>query len=119
MQSAFPETAEFFDRLARRGHEPLLARARGTVRIDLLDGEQNERWLVAVDRGDITVSRRNLRGDCTLRTDKALFEAIARGEMNATAAALRGDLEIEGDWELVVLFQRLFPSPPPSRKGRR
>jgi putative sterol carrier protein len=118
MKTSFPETAEFFDGLARRGHEPLLAKARGTVRVDLVDGKQSERWLVTVDRGDITVSHRNVRGDCTLRADKALFEAMARGEVNATAAVLRGDVGVEGDWELLVLFQRLFPSPP-SAEGRR
>jgi len=29
--------------------------------------------------------------------------------MNAVAAVLRGDLEVEGDWRLLVRMQRLFP----------
>ncbi len=33
------------------------------------------------------------------------------------AAVLRGAIALEGDWELIVLFQRLFPSPP-STAGR-
>jgi hypothetical protein len=47
-----------------------------------------------------------------------LFEAIAAGKVNATAAVLRGELAIEGDWELMVLFQRLLPGPPTSRNRR-
>jgi putative sterol carrier protein len=40
-----------------------------------------------------------------------LFEAIARGDANAFAAALRGEIEIEGDAALLLAFQRLFPGP--------
>jgi hypothetical protein len=39
--------------------------------------------------------------------------------VNATAAVLRGELAIEGDWELMVLFQRLLPGPPTSRARRQ
>ena len=54
-------TAKFFDALVERGHEPLLEKATGTVRIDLKDGRKTDRWLVTVAKGDIKVSRRNLR----------------------------------------------------------
>ena len=57
------------------------------------------------------LDRRNARADCVLRTDKALFDGIARGEVNAMAAILRGELAFEGDVQLLVLFQRLFPGP--------
>ncbi len=111
--------AEFIAELAKRGHEPLLEKATGTLRIELVDGDEIERWLIAVDRGDVTVSRKNTRADCTLRTSRASFNAMARGEVNATAAYLRGEMVAEGNWELLVLFQRLFPSPPASRPGSR
>ena len=32
-------TAEFFDDLSKRGHEPLLGKMRATVRFDIVDGE--------------------------------------------------------------------------------
>ncbi|HET7855911.1 MAG TPA: SCP2 sterol-binding domain-containing protein [Gaiellaceae bacterium] len=112
-------TTEFFEGLARRRHEPLLEGASGTLRLDLVNGDKTERWLVAVDKGDVTVSHRNTRADCTLRTPKSLFERMATGEVNATAAFLRGELAAEGDWELLVLFQRLLPSPPASRERKR
>ena len=112
-------TAEFFDGLARRGHERSLEKTSGTMRVELVNGKRTERWLVAIDRGDISVSHRNVAADFTLRADKALFARIAGGELNATAAVLRGEVAAEGNWELMVLFQRLLPGPPTSRKRRR
>ncbi len=105
-------TAEFFERLRARGHEPLLEKARGTLRIDLEDGKHVEHWLLAIDRGDIRVSRRNAKADSTVRTRKEVFDSLARGETNAMSAMLRGVVTIDGDFELIVLFQRLLPGPP-------
>lgn len=110
-------TAEFFHELDRRGHEPLLEKATGSVRFDLADGRRIDRWLVSLDRGEVTASRKNAAADCVVRTDRRLFDAIARGDVNAMAAYLRGDLTLEGDPELMVLIQRIFPGPPaPSRR---
>jgi putative sterol carrier protein len=111
-------TAEFFDALAERGHEPLLENATGTVRFDLKDGRKTDRWLVTVLKGDLAVSRRNLRADCVVSADKALFDGIASGKTNAMAALLRGAVRLEGDVELMAHFQRLFPGPARSRKRR-
>ena len=55
-------TAEFFHELDRRGHEPLLEKATGSVRFDLADGRRIDRWLVSLDRGEVTASRKNARG---------------------------------------------------------
>ena len=112
-------TAEFFDGLVRRGHEPLLRKSRGTVRFEIVDGKRTERRYVTIDRGDITVSGRGTRAHGVIRADRALFERIATGELNPIAAVLRGDLAIEGDWRLLVLVQRLFPSPPRRKRSRR
>ena len=109
----------FFDELAQRGHEPLLEKAEGTLRIELIDGKKAEHWLVAFDRGDISVSRRNTGADCTFKTDRALFGGIARGEANAVTAILRGEASAEGDLELLFLLQRVFPTPSRRRKPRR
>lgn len=111
-------TTEFLDGLVRKGHNPLIEHVKGTLRLELADGKQVERWLLTVSNGDITVSRKASGADSTLRTDKALFDRIAVGKVNATAAVLRGAVTIEGDWALMVMLQRLFPSPPAKRRRR-
>ena len=105
-------TADLFESLGRRGHEPLLERAHGTLRFELSDGRPS-RWTVTVDGGDVVVSRARSRADCTVRADKKLFDDIASGDVNALAAILRGAVSVEGDPELFALFQRLFPCPRP------
>jgi putative sterol carrier protein len=112
-------TAELFQKLADRRHEPLLEKAIGTIRLDLVDGKRTDRWFVALDKGDVSVSRKNVAADCVVRADRRLFEAMMRGEVNAMAAYLRGELILEGDPELLVLFQRVLPGPatPSARRG--
>jgi putative sterol carrier protein len=105
-------TAEFFDGLARRGHEPLLEKATGTLRFDIAGADRTEHRLVSVQQGDVTVTSGDGAADCTVRADRALFDGLATGEVNATAAVLRGALEVTGDPGLLVLFQRVFPGPP-------
>jgi putative sterol carrier protein len=112
-------TERFFAELAQRGHEPLLRKARGTIRFEIVDGKKVDRRTVTVDRGDITVSRRNVSGDGVIRVDKAVFERLASGRSNPIAAVLRNELAVQGDWRLLVLLQRLFPGPPKTRPSRR
>jgi putative sterol carrier protein len=111
-------TAAFFGELAERGHEPLLENTKGTLRLELADGKRVDRWFLEVDNGDLAVSRKNAKADCTVRAKKELFDGIAGGEVNATAAVLRGTLTIDGDVELMVRLQRLFPGPPVRRASR-
>jgi putative sterol carrier protein len=103
-------TAELFEGLRRRGHEALLQQARGTLRFEIENG-RTEYWVVALDRGDVAVSRKNQKSDCTVHAAKQVFDGLVTGEVNAMAAVLRGDLILEGDPELFLLFQRLFPGP--------
>jgi putative sterol carrier protein len=104
---------EFFDALAARGREPALAKATGTLRVDLTDGRRRTgAWLIAMDKGKVEVSRRRDGADCTIRLPEELFDGIVTGRVNAIAAVLRGAVQLEGDLRLVVLFQRLFPGPP-------
>lgn len=109
-------TTEFFEGLSRRGHEPMLQKTTGSVRFDLTNGKRTERWLVAIDKGDIKVSHANRAADCVVRARRDVFDSIATGEVNAMAAILRGAISLEGETLLAVLFQRLFPAPP--RAGR-
>ena len=118
-EGAKPRTdpiAEFFAELGQRGHEPLLAKARGSARFDVADGRRTERWRLTIDRGDLRVSRQNTGADCVLRIDRPTFERAVKGKLNLMAAALRGELTMAGDARLLVLLQRLFPRP--SRRRR-
>jgi putative sterol carrier protein len=103
------ETADFFEELGKRGHEPLLEKATGTVRFDLIDKGRTARWKVAIKKGDLSVSRTNGDADCVVRADKNVFNGLVTGEVNPMAALLRGTIGVQGDPELIVLFQRLFP----------
>lgn len=115
-------TAEFFDDLAKRGHEPLLGNASGTMRFDIVNGKKTETWFVTIDKGDLAVSRSRGASDSTLVANKALFDRLASGKASAVAEVLRGTLTIEGDWRLLVLFRRILPGPstakPPTAKPR-
>ena len=104
-------TTDFFEQLSSR-HEPLLENTKGTIGVDLAkSGKQHERWLLSIDDGDVDVSHKAGATDCTIRSPAVLFDRIAKGEQNAFAAALRGDVIVEGDSNLLVRLQRLFPSP--------
>jgi putative sterol carrier protein len=111
-------TTEFFDELGQRGHEPMLRKASGTLSFDITDGASTAHWSVVVKKGDVSVSRAHDEADCTVTTDRSLFDAIVSGEKNAMAAILRGEVTIEGDPELLVLFQRVFAGPAESIRRR-
>jgi putative sterol carrier protein len=118
-QEMSDDMVEFFEELGQRGHEPLLAKVTGRVRFDLADGGRTDRWLVAVDKGDITVRHEGGQADCGIRAERALFERLCRGEENAMAAVLRGALVCTGDVELLYAIQRIFPGPPRERPALR
>jgi putative sterol carrier protein len=107
---------QFFQELAARRHEPMLEKVTGTLRFDLTDQKRTTRWLVSVNNGDLDVAKRNAKAGCVVRGDRTTFDRIARGELNAMEAFLRGLLVLEGDqlW-LLLPFQRLFPGPPRKR----
>ena len=112
-------TERFFDAVAGYGYAPLLRKADGTTRFEIVDGKRTSRWFVTANKGHLSVSRRGAGDpDCAIRADKAIFEKIASGKLNAVAAVLRGDLAIEGDWRLLIWMQRLFPGQRPPRRTR-
>ena len=110
---------QFFEELGRRGHEPLLEHATGTIRFDFVDDGRTDRWLVSINKGQVAVSHGNGDADAVVTGDRALFAKIVSGEQNAMAALLRGAVGVEGRVQLLALFQRLFPAPPKSRRRRR
>lgn len=106
-------TVGLFERLGRHAHEPLLEHVAGTVRFDL--GDESGRvdsWLVAIDYGDLRVTREYRDADCVVRAAKAGFDRVATGEDNAVAMLLRAEIVAEGNVLLLVLLERLLPGPP-------
>jgi SCP-2 sterol transfer family len=103
---------DFLAGLAARGHEPLLAKTTGRVCFEVVDDDREERRLVSIDNGHVDVVAGDIGADCTLRATREVFDRVATGEVNATAAVLRGVIAIDGNWELLVRFQRLFPLAP-------
>ena len=108
-------TTAFFDELGRVGRLPALGKVRATMRFDLAHEGKTTRWLVSIANGDVAVSRRNARADCVLRADRSLFEGMVDGRVNAMAALLRGEISVEGDPQVLVLFRRLLSGPVASR----
>jgi putative sterol carrier protein len=111
-------TGAFFTELGRRAHQPMLRKATGKLRFDLTDGTSQATWLVTMKKGEVSVSRAKGDADCVVTTNRPLFDAIVRGEKNAMAAVLRGEIKIEGQPELLVLFQRVFAGPADSVRRR-
>ena len=104
----------------RASDDPLLAKARGTVRFDIVNGRGRgtESWLVRFDKGNIKVSRGAGTADTVFRASRDVFDDLGTGKENAFTARLRGAIDVEGDMRLAVLFQRLLPNPPSSGRGR-
>lgn len=104
-------TTRFFAELEGDDHRALIAHMNGSIRVELTNGETTERWLVEADKGQLHVSHGNAKADCTMRAPEDVFERLVRGEDNPMASFLRGAVTLEGDTELAILFQRLFPAP--------
>jgi putative sterol carrier protein len=98
----------FFDKLSSLDDDPSLRKVSGTIRFDLARGKQTERWLVTIRKGDLTVSHRNVAADTVIRLSRALFERLVSGATNIFPAVLRGEIELEGDYRLMIVLRRLL-----------
>ncbi len=50
-------THDFFRHLAKRTHEPLWAKVTGAVRVEVAGRSRVDHWIVAINKGEVTVSR--------------------------------------------------------------
>jgi alkyl sulfatase BDS1-like metallo-beta-lactamase superfamily hydrolase len=112
--------SQFFANLAAPGHLATFEGHSATLRFDVHDGGQVQHWYVVVNDGDVAVThqdavtRQNKGADAVIHVDRAPFEAIVTGRMNAMAALLRGVLTCEGSMAALMMFQRCLPGPPDS-----
>ncbi len=111
----------FFEELGQRGHDPLLDRLRGTGRFEVVTGGQVDHWLVTVKGGYPSVSRGEGEADWVVRTDRATFISVIKGESSAMAAVIRGtfDLRLQDTSHRLGVLPRLLAGPPQARRGSR
>ena len=109
-------TAEFFNRIDKRGQVPFLRNITGTLRFDLVDDNHRVHpWYVAITKGNVEVSSNDTEADVVTRLHKTTFDGIASGQINAMAAVLRGLMMPSGNLGLLIAFSRFFPGPAASR----
>ncbi|MEU4781885.1 SCP2 sterol-binding domain-containing protein [Micromonospora sp. NPDC023633] len=112
-------TQDFFRGLARRGHDPrLTAINEGSIRFDIDSDDRVDHWLIAIEKGDITVTEQATGGDAVVRANRAVFDRIASGEAYFLTTVLRGEAAVEGSPRLFATVRRLFPPPPSSGTTR-
>ena len=111
-------TEEFFEEVARRGHEPMLERLSATVRWDIINGDRVDQRVVRIDHGDLSVTVGQEPADCVIILERAACDDVVTGRTSVLAALLRGAAVVEGDPELMVLAQRLFTREAASSSGR-
>jgi hypothetical protein len=112
-------TAEFFDRLARRGHDPWLENVSGSIRFDLAHDDRLDHWFVDTEDGDVSASRDEREANCVVQIDKPVSDRLVKGETGVRAAWLRNAVNVRGRLQLLLLFERLYPGPPGARDPRQ
>src|SRR6478609_4393808 len=110
-------TEDFFDELARRGHEPLLRRVSARVRFVAADGPAPVDRLVTIDHGDLRVSADDAPADATCTCSRAELDDLVSGRTSTMAPLLRAALTFGGARDLRVPTQRLFSCIPAEAPG--
>jgi len=111
-------TSSFFEELGARSYLPVLEKTDGVLRFEISDGRRRDRWIVSVRHGEVDISSDLTEGHatCVIRASRAAFDGIVLGEVNAMASLLRGELTVDGDLQLLMQFQRVFPGPAGSQR---
>lgn len=113
-------STDFLEKMGRQGYLPQLEELKGTLRLDLIDGQETDSWLIVVEDGNVRVARGRQDADCVIHAERVFFDRVAIGEANALSALLRGLIQIEGDLHLALAVGRALPGPPHSRwRGHR
>jgi putative sterol carrier protein len=111
-------TTEFFKELNRRHTDPTLKGVDVRIRFDVTDDGAVRHWLVAIRDGVIEASPGEGEADCVIGTDRRVTDAIVEGRVNPMAALLRGQLDVAGNPDLLILVKRLFPTLPPAQRQK-
>lgn len=115
--AAADPVSQFLAGLAEPGHLATFEGNSETIRFDVFDGKNVERWHVSMASGDVEVTHRNHPADAVVRIERQYFEAMVTGRLNAQAAFLRGLFSCEGSMAALIAFQRCLPGPARSTGG--
>jgi len=101
---------DLLEAIAERSHERPLTAVNGVLCFDVRGGERTERWYLHWKKGVITLSGEGGDPDCVVTGDVTTLTAVLSGRANFMAAILRGALEVEGRFLLLVSLRRLLSS---------
>src|SRR5258707_9412999 len=82
--------SQFFTGLAESGHVATFDRESTTLRFDIADGDNVERWYVSVHDGRVAVTRQDRPAAAVVRGGRGALPAVVAGRLDAPAAPLLG-----------------------------
>ncbi len=104
------ETIDLFfeDATARGAHNPMLRRASGSCRFDIVGVGS---WLARADHGALTIHKTEgaSPADSAITTSEDDFLRMAHGDQNPRTAFMQGRVKLTGNLALADLFLCLFP----------
>jgi hypothetical protein len=105
-------TQKFFEDLASLGHVSWFENEHARVRLEVVDEDCLRQWTVEIDNGSVKVDRDASEADGVIRASRALFDRAVTGEEMLMPALLRGEIRIDGSYDLLIQLGRLLPGPP-------
>lgn len=109
---------EFFEALSHRDPDPLVAKVRGTIQIELERGGETDCWAIVLSNGNVSALPGRRDADCVIRVSREYFVRVVTGEAAPFAALLRNKISVAGDLLMFGFFQRLLPGPPGAHDPR-
>jgi putative sterol carrier protein len=97
---------QFFETLEARAAES--SKASGLTAKYLFDISGAGKWVVDVDKGNVSVREGDEDADSTIEASEETFMKIVNGEQNPTTAFMTGKLKVRGDMGQAMKLQQLF-----------
>jgi alkyl sulfatase BDS1-like metallo-beta-lactamase superfamily hydrolase len=112
-------TQMFFEDLAGRGHVSRSEGEHARLRFEIVDDDCVRLWTVAFDDGKVEVDPDDSEADAVVRADRAWFDRAVTGEERLLPGVMRGEVRVDGRYDLFVEFGRLLPGPSGQTGPRR
>ena len=95
--------------LPAHGFDPRLHGVHGTIRFDVVGSGT---WRLRIEDGRTELTEGAGASDLTIACEEADFGDLLRGSASLLTAALRGDVDVQGDIALALRFHGLRAVPP-------